>query len=253
MLTFTCYRSSKQSSSSSAVLSVLNGCHLFFLRANPAAPRGRHHALARLKYEFFPSRAGYAPTAEVRVSDLPIGITFWFWVVLEVGLRTRDRVRGKGTTGSDRGTRMFIGITIIGATVVAQVAATTLRGHTSLRLGSGTGGWQVSAGLVMMWLGLAVRIWAVVVLGGAFRTTVEVDPDQQLVDWGRTAGSAIPPTPASCWPRPGSGSRWATGSPLPWRCWCPSAAWRGGSRSRNRCLSSAWARRMRRTGSAPRG
>jgi len=118
------------------------------------------------------------------VSDLPIGITFWFWVVLEVGLRTRDRVRGKGTTGSDRGTRMFIGITIIGATVVAQVAATTLRGHTSLRLGSGTGGWQVSAGLVMMWLGLAVRIWAVVVLGGAFRTTVEVDPDQQLVDWG---------------------------------------------------------------------
>jgi protein-S-isoprenylcysteine O-methyltransferase Ste14 len=37
---------------------------------------------------------------------------------------------------------------------------------------------------VMMWLGLALRIWAIAALGGAFRTTVDVDPDQTVVSNG---------------------------------------------------------------------
>jgi len=49
--------------------------------------------------------------------------------------------------------------------------------------------WQLGrghliAGLVVMWAGLAVRIWAILVLGRAFRTTVEVDPGQAVVDCG---------------------------------------------------------------------
>ena len=35
-----------------------------------------------------------------------------------------------------------------------------------------------------MWLGLAIRVWAIAALGGAFRTTVEVDPDQSVVTAG---------------------------------------------------------------------
>ena len=35
-----------------------------------------------------------------------------------------------------------------------------------------------------MWLGLALRIWAIAALGGAFRTTVEVDPGQAVVSTG---------------------------------------------------------------------
>jgi protein-S-isoprenylcysteine O-methyltransferase Ste14 len=35
-----------------------------------------------------------------------------------------------------------------------------------------------------MWLGLAIRVWAVAALGRAFRTTVEVDPDQAVVTSG---------------------------------------------------------------------
>jgi protein-S-isoprenylcysteine O-methyltransferase Ste14 len=42
----------------------------------------------------------------------------------------------------------------------------------------------VAAGTVVMWLGLAVRAWAVVALGQAFRTTVEVDTDQPVVTRG---------------------------------------------------------------------
>jgi protein-S-isoprenylcysteine O-methyltransferase Ste14 len=40
------------------------------------------------------------------------------------------------------------------------------------------------AGLAIMWLGLALRVWAVAVLGRAFRTTVEVDPGQAVVSTG---------------------------------------------------------------------
>jgi protein-S-isoprenylcysteine O-methyltransferase Ste14 len=35
-----------------------------------------------------------------------------------------------------------------------------------------------------MWLGLALRAWAIAALGGAFRTTVEVDPGQAVVSRG---------------------------------------------------------------------
>jgi protein-S-isoprenylcysteine O-methyltransferase Ste14 len=44
--------------------------------------------------------------------------------------------------------------------------------------------WYLIAGAVVMWAGLALRIWAILVLGRAFRTTVEVDSNQAVVDRG---------------------------------------------------------------------
>jgi protein-S-isoprenylcysteine O-methyltransferase Ste14 len=41
-----------------------------------------------------------------------------------------------------------------------------------------------AVGLIVMWLGLVIRIWAIAVLGNAFRTTVEVDPGQAVVSTG---------------------------------------------------------------------
>ena len=35
-----------------------------------------------------------------------------------------------------------------------------------------------------MWLGLALRVWAIAALGPAFRTTIEVDPEQAIVSTG---------------------------------------------------------------------
>jgi protein-S-isoprenylcysteine O-methyltransferase Ste14 len=35
-----------------------------------------------------------------------------------------------------------------------------------------------------MWLGLAIRIWAIATLGRAFRTTVEVDSGQDVISSG---------------------------------------------------------------------
>jgi protein-S-isoprenylcysteine O-methyltransferase Ste14 len=117
------------------------------------------------------------------VSHPLIAISIAFWVALEAVLHLRDRVRGKGGTADDRGTRLLSAITITAAIAVAQGAATALRGHPLFRL-PGTASWYLHAGLALIWAGLAIRVWAVAALGRAFRLTVEVDPGQELIDRG---------------------------------------------------------------------
>jgi protein-S-isoprenylcysteine O-methyltransferase Ste14 len=99
------------------------------------------------------------------------------WALLEVGLRVREAVRGQGGRDRDRGTRVLIAISLGAAIAVASVAASvvpSLRIPVAVRV----------FGVIVMWLGLATRIWAVAALGGAFRTTVEVDLDQAVVTTG---------------------------------------------------------------------
>ena len=99
------------------------------------------------------------------------------WALLEVGLRAREAVRGQGGLDRDRGTRVLIAISFGAAIAAASVAtslAPSLRIPVAMRV----------FGVIVMWLGLATRIWAVAALGGAFRTTVEVDPDQAVVTTG---------------------------------------------------------------------
>jgi len=99
------------------------------------------------------------------------------WALVEVGVRVREGVQGKGRPDRDRGTRVLIAVTL-GVTIVAALGARslvpTLRMPEPLQM----------AGVVVMWLGLALRIWAIATLGGAFRTTVEVEPDQTVVSTG---------------------------------------------------------------------
>jgi protein-S-isoprenylcysteine O-methyltransferase Ste14 len=104
-------------------------------------------------------------------------LTLAAWALVEVGVRVRERVRGKGRADRDRATRVLIVVTL-GAAIVAALGAPsvapTLRMPEPLRM----------AGVVVMWLGLALRVWAIVALGGAFRTTVEVEPGQAVVSTG---------------------------------------------------------------------
>lgn len=117
------------------------------------------------------------------ITDLLLNLTAWLWFALEVGLFVRDRARGTGSTTHDRGTRILNVVTIIGAVALARILPVVLGGDAPIWLpGSGHGRWPVIAGLVIMWLGLLLRVWAIAVLGRAFRTTVEVDAGQRLVD-----------------------------------------------------------------------
>jgi len=100
-------------------------------------------------------------------------VTLACWFVLEVSLRVREAVRGKGRRSHDRGTRVLIAISIGAAIAVAAAAGSP----------SPSAAWQI-AGVVVMWLGLVTRIWAVATLGRSFRTTVEVDAGQAVVSTG---------------------------------------------------------------------
>jgi protein-S-isoprenylcysteine O-methyltransferase Ste14 len=99
------------------------------------------------------------------------------WALLEVGLRVREAVQGKGGRKRDRGTRVLIAVSLGAAIALASVA-------TSVAPTLGIPVAVQAIGVVVMWLGLATRFWAVAALGGAFRTTVEVDPDQAVVTTG---------------------------------------------------------------------
>jgi protein-S-isoprenylcysteine O-methyltransferase Ste14 len=155
-------------------------------------------------------------------------LTLVAWALVEVGVRVREGVQGKGRPDRDRATRVLIAVTLGAAFVAALGArsvAPTLRMPEPLRL----------AGVVVMWLGLALRVWAIAALGGSFRTTVEVEPGQTVVstgpfrwirhpsyaglllivagfgaalgNWLSLAACVALPLPAIVWPHPCRGSR----------------------------------------------
>ncbi len=96
------------------------------------------------------------------------------WVLFEQGLRIRDAVRRKGGRVHDRSTRVWIAFALLATFGLAALARAR---ESSLR----TPGPHLVVGVPVIWIGLAIRAWAVVVLGAAFRTTVEVDTDQRVV------------------------------------------------------------------------
>lgn len=106
-----------------------------------------------------------------------LSLTLAGWALFELSLRVRESVQSKGGTGQDRATRILIAAAIGGAIALSLVTAKAVP---SLRIP----GPCRAAGLIVMWLGLAIRVWAVAALGRAFRTTVEVDPGQAIVSSG---------------------------------------------------------------------
>jgi protein-S-isoprenylcysteine O-methyltransferase Ste14 len=109
-----------------------------------------------------------------------VPVTLVAWLAVEATLLLRDAARGKGSTDRDRGTRSLLVITWLVAFLGATAVSVWLRNGSLWNIGPGCR----AVGLSLMWLGLALRIWSVVVLGSSFRTTVEVDAAQAVVDSG---------------------------------------------------------------------
>jgi protein-S-isoprenylcysteine O-methyltransferase Ste14 len=108
---------------------------------------------------------------------LLLSLTLAGWALFELGLRVRERVQSRGGSAHDRATRILIAAALGSAIALASLTANV---DSSLEIP----GPHRAAGLVVIWLGLAIRVWAVVALGRAFRTTVEVDADQAVVTSG---------------------------------------------------------------------
>ena len=96
--------------------------------------------------------------------------------MLEVGVRVREALQGRGRRDRDRGTRTVVALAICAAIVAAVGAgsAQLLPIAEPLR----------TAGVVVMWLGLALRVWSIAMLGESFRTTVEVERGQRVISAG---------------------------------------------------------------------
>lgn len=109
----------------------------------------------------------------------PVRASLYCWFALELILLVRDVLRGKAGLGRDRGTRVLVGLSL-GASIL--IGWLTRRWVPSLDTPAADA--FAVAGAVVIWVGLTVRVWAVVTLGRSFATFIEVAADQAVVTRG---------------------------------------------------------------------
>lgn len=101
------------------------------------------------------------------------------WVGVEIVLAGRDIARRKVGARRDRGTRVVVALSLVAAFAIGWLVRIRVPA-----LGTPAPEVFASAGVVVIWIGLAVRVWAVVALGGSFSTYVQVADDQPVVTSG---------------------------------------------------------------------
>lgn len=102
------------------------------------------------------------------------------WIGSEIYLFARDRLHKRGSTGRDRGSRLFILL----ATIGGIAAAAAVNRQAAFFFADGRTTWLSWAGIVAMVAGMSLRAWAIRVLGGSFRTTVETHEGQHVCQEG---------------------------------------------------------------------
>ena len=102
------------------------------------------------------------------------------WLAAEAYLILRDRTRGKGKREIDRRTRNFNTI----ATVVALAVAPIVNWVPVLWFDVPGATVVFWLGIVVMFLGLFLRHWSIIVLGRYFRTTIELEKGQKVIQKG---------------------------------------------------------------------
>lgn len=104
---------------------------------------------------------------------------FTVWVLGELWFQWRRRLP-ENATGADRGSMQLLIASVWIAVPLGMGAAVVLSGA-AIPVARQE---LFTAGLLLMALGLAVRWYAVAVLGAAFTVTVGTTPDQGLIDTG---------------------------------------------------------------------
>ncbi len=115
----------------------------------------------------------------VRGMPWPLQVTIFCWFAVEVSLLVRDVVRRKTGLRRDRGTRLLVASSL----VIAFVLALAVRGWAPA-FDTPAPKVFLLAGVLVMWIGLVVRIWAVLTLGGSFSTFLQAQTGQTVVTHG---------------------------------------------------------------------
>lgn len=104
--------------------------------------------------------------------------TYASWAIVELAIWSRDRARVKGRR-DDRFSMLGIVLGITAGIFVAfsasGIRATRIAAPAELVVG---------LGIVLIWAGIAFRLWAVRTLGRYFRVTVTTQDDHRLIDTG---------------------------------------------------------------------
>jgi protein-S-isoprenylcysteine O-methyltransferase len=101
------------------------------------------------------------------------------WFLMEMWVLSRDRRRFSGRT-ADRGSFFGFFVAIPLSLVIAFNAAAYLQ-ELRITLVQPALAW---VGIVMIWAGMAFRLWAILTLGAFFRTSVVVQDGHRLVSSG---------------------------------------------------------------------
>ncbi len=110
---------------------------------------------------------------------IPYTVSIYCWFALEIGLLVRDLIRRRARIGQDRGTRGIVALSLGGSIFAGILLRTWLPA-----LDTPVPDVFAVAGLVVIWAGLVLRVWAVLTLGGSFSTFVQVDSEQAVVSSG---------------------------------------------------------------------
>jgi protein-S-isoprenylcysteine O-methyltransferase Ste14 len=111
--------------------------------------------------------------------SIPFLVSIYCWFTWEVGLVVRDLVRRRFRRGPDRGTRVIVSLALAGSVWIGIL----LRRWVPALETPAPNAFTV-AGVVVIWVGLALRVWAVLTLGRSFSTSIQVDADQTVVTRG---------------------------------------------------------------------
>lgn len=110
---------------------------------------------------------------------LAFWISYWSWIAMEVWIFSRDRKKGSGEK-KDRGS-IFVIFASITAGITLAFAAPHLWPWAKIALPRAA---TMGTAVVMIWSGIALRIWSVQTLGKHFRTSVRILDDHKLVTHG---------------------------------------------------------------------
>jgi len=106
-------------------------------------------------------------------------MTYLVWIGGEIGLVLRELDKPSGAN-MDRGSRRFVATAI----TISIIVAFLLRAYAPMARIAPPTLLLIGSGLVLMWLGMALRYWSVWILGRHFRTTVMLQADHDLISRG---------------------------------------------------------------------
>jgi protein-S-isoprenylcysteine O-methyltransferase Ste14 len=113
----------------------------------------------------------------MNITFLIYNVSWIVWILLEVWLFLRER---KNVDSSeDKGTRRINVIAIISAIIIGYLFSKL--NYFSI---AGSFDTQLLIGITLIWLGIALRFWAIQTLGRFFRTTVMIQKGHRVIKNG---------------------------------------------------------------------